>query len=179
MEFELRTERLVIRTWRQADRDPFAEMNADPQVMEFFPSVLTREESDALVDRFETEFDELRFCPWAVELQHTGTFIGFVGLNRVRNEMPFAPATEIGWRLARAFWGYGYSTEAGRVVLRFGFEELSLEQVVSFTSTVNKRSRRVMERLGMSRDPAEDFEHPRIPEGSRLRPHVLYRLNRS
>ncbi len=167
MEFELRTERLVVRAWRRADRDPFAQMNSDPQVMEFIPFVLTGEQSDALVDRFEAEFTELGFCPWAVELIETGAFIGFVGLNTVRNEMPFAPAIEVGWRLDRPFWGQGYATKAGKAVLRFGFDELGLEEVASFTSTINERSRRVMERLGMSRDPAEDFDHPRITEGVR------------
>jgi RimJ/RimL family protein N-acetyltransferase len=178
MDFELRTARLVVRGWRLADRVPFAEMNADAIVMEFFPGVLARAASDTLVDRFEAEFAEFGFCPWAVELAGTGAFIGFVGLTTVRSELPFAPAVEIGWRLALPFWGRGYATEAGNAVLRYGFDEIGLEEIVSFTSTVNERSRRVMERLGMSRDPTEDFDHPRIAEDSAQCPHVLYRMRR-
>ena len=178
-EFQLRTGRLVLREWRDADREPFAEMNANPEVMEFFPSTLERQTSDVMVDRFRREFAELGFCPWALELFGVEAFIGFVGLHSVPDEMTFSPAVEVGRRLARPFWGQGYATEAAARVLRFGFDELGLEELVSFTSVVNTRSRKVMERLGMSRDPDDDFEHPRLPEGHRLRPHVLYRAVRS
>jgi RimJ/RimL family protein N-acetyltransferase len=174
-EFELRTDRLVLRDWRDADREPFAMMNADPAVMEFFPSTLDPQASDVIVDHFQREFAERGFCPWALELADVEAFIGFVGLHCVPDEMTFSPAVEVGWRLARPFWGQGYATEAATRVLRFGFDELGLEELVSFTSVLNVRSRRVMERLGMSRDPRDDFEHPNIPEGHRLRPHVLYR----
>jgi RimJ/RimL family protein N-acetyltransferase len=144
--FQLRTGRLVLREWRDADREPFAEMNANPEVMEFFPSTLERQTSDVMVDRFRREFAELGFCPWALELFGVEAFIGFVGLYSVPDEMTFSPAVEVGWRLARPFWGQGYATEAAARVLRFGFDELGLEELVSFTSVVNTRSRKVMER---------------------------------
>lgn len=169
---------MILREWRDADREPFAEMNSDPTVMEFFPSRIDRVASDALVDRFENEFAELGFCPFAAEIRETGAFLGFVGLHAVAVEMAFGPTVEVGWRLAHRHWGNGFATEAGSRALRFGFEELGLEELVSFTSMVNVRSRRVMERLGMTHDPCEDFEHPRVPEGHRLRPHVLYRAGR-
>ena len=175
--FGLRTPRLLLRAWHDADRAAFAELNADEAVMEFFPSTLDREESDALVDRFEDEFARLGFCPWAVELEATSQFIGFVGLHAVTPEMPFAPAIEVGWRLARRAWGAGYATEAARTATAFGFDELGLDEIVSFTSVPNIRSRRVMERLGMRNDEQGEFDHPRLPDSERLRRHVLYRLN--
>ena len=174
-EFELHTPRLTLRSWKQVDRPVFARMNADPEVMEFFPSLLTPDESDALVCRFEAEFASRGFCPWAVEERQSGDFIGFVGLHDVPDYLSFAPSIEVGWRLARPFWGRGYATEAASAAIRFGFETLDLVEIVSFTSTVNARSRSVMERLAMCRTPAEDFEHPDIAPGHRLRPHVLYR----
>jgi ribosomal-protein-alanine N-acetyltransferase len=150
-------------------------MNADPEVMEFFPAPLSRAQSDDLVDRIEAGFDRDGFGLWALELRGGG-FIGFAGLARPEFEAPFTPAVEVGWRLARPAWGHGYATEAGRAALEYGFGPAALEEVVSFTSVVNTRSRAVMERLGMTRDPAEDFDHPRIPAGDPLRRHVLYRL---
>jgi RimJ/RimL family protein N-acetyltransferase len=177
-EFRLETARLALRDWREADRAPFAEMNADPAVMEFFYRPLSSEESDALVDVFQAELDESGHCPWAVEELSTGTFIGFVGLHAVPAQLPFAPATEVGWRLARPYWGRGYATEAGAAAVRFGFGTLDLDKVVSFTSALNVRSRRVMGRLGMSHDEADNFDHPNIAEGHRLRSHVLYSLSR-
>jgi ribosomal-protein-alanine N-acetyltransferase len=175
-ESELRTEQLILRPWREEDKVPFATMNADPVVMEYFPTVLNRAESDALVDRFDAELAECGFCPWAVELGDAGTFIGFIGLHAVPDYLSFSPAVEVGWRLARPFWGRGFATEGANGALQFAFDVLDLDEIVSFTSVVNLRSRRVMERLGMSRRPEEDFEHPRIAEGHLLRPHVLYRL---
>ncbi len=175
---ELRTPRLVLRRWREEDEGPFAALNADPEVMEFFPSRLTRSESDALADRFDAEFGARGFCPWAVEERATGTFVGFIGLHAVPDDLACAPAVEVGWRLARPFWGRGLATEGARASLRFGFTTLGLDEIVSFTSEVNSRSRAVMERLGMTRRPTEDFAHPRVSEGDRLRPHVLYRLAR-
>ncbi len=151
-------------------------MNADPEVMAFFPAILTREESDALVDRFEEEYSRRGFCPWAVEERESSRFIGFVGLHEVPDYLTFAPALEVGWRLAREFWGQGLATEAAATSLTFAFRELGADEVVSMTSEVNQRSRRVMERLGMHREPGDDFEHPRVAVGHRLRPHVLYRL---
>ena len=158
-----------------ADRRPFADMNADPDVMEYFPAMLSREESDRLADRIEEHFVTHGFGPWALEIPGIASFAGFVGLSVPPFEAPFTPCVEIGWRLARAYWGHGYVTEAARAALNFGFDELSLQEIVSFTVPGNTRSRRVMERLGMVRDPLEDFEHPLVPEGHPLRPHVLYR----
>ncbi len=175
-EFHLATERLVLRSWRRADRDPFAALNADPVVMEFFESPLTRSGSDAVVDRFEVELADRGFCPWAVEEQASGAFIGFVGLHEVPATLAFSPAVEVGWRLDRPFWGRGYATEAAAASLRFGFETLGLDEIVSMTSVLNVRSSRVMERVGMARDRDGDFEHPSVTAGHALRPHVLYRL---
>lgn len=151
-------------------------MNSDPEVMEFFPSTLSSEESDAMIDRFEDEYSRQSFCPWAVEEQETAKFIGFVGLHEIPEYLSFAPAVEVGWRLAREFWGRGYATEAAAASLTFAYGQLLVDEVVSMTSCLNQRSRRVMERLGMHRDPADDFEHPKVPKGHPLRPHVLYRL---
>jgi RimJ/RimL family protein N-acetyltransferase len=175
-EFHLATERLVLRSWRLGDRDPFAAMNADPAVMEFFESPLTRSQSDDLAQRFEVELASRGFCPWAVEEPASGAFIGFVGLHEVSTTLTFSPAVEVGWRLDRPFWGRGYATEAAAASLRFGFETVGVDEIVSMTAVANLRSSRVMERLGMSRDPDGDFEHPSITTGHALRPHVLYRL---
>ena len=158
-----------------ADRRPFADMNADPDVMEHFPAMLSREESDRLADRIEEHFVTHGFGPWALEIPGIASFAGFVGLSVPPFEAPFTPCVEIGWRLARAYWGHGYGTEAARAALNFGFDELPLQEIVSFTVPGNTRSRRVMERLGMVRDPLGNFEHPLVPEGHPLRPHVLYR----
>lgn len=173
---ELRTERLLLRGWRDADRAPFAAINADPEVVACLPGALTREESDAFVDRIEERFTEQGFGLWAVEVVGGEPFIGYVGLNVPRIEAPFMPAVEIGWRLARSSWGHGYATEAAREVLHFAFEGAGLDEVVSFTVPANERSQAVMRRLGMTRDPADDFDHPGLPEGHPLRRHVLYRI---
>lgn len=175
---DLRTERLLLRRWRDSDREPFAELNADPIAMEHFPSTLTRAESDALVDRFDGRIAERGWGLWAVEVIATGDFIGFVGLNPPPWDAHFTPAVEVGWRMRREHWGKGYATEAAREALRFGFEDLDLEEIVSFTTPGNRRSRAVMERLGMTHHPADDFEHPGVPEGHPMRLHVLYRLTR-
>ncbi|MEZ0070797.1 GNAT family N-acetyltransferase [Planotetraspora sp. GP83] len=171
----IRTERLVLRRWRGSDREPFAALNADPAVMEHFPATLSRAESDAFVDQAEARFDERGFGLWAVET--AGTFIGFTGLSVPRFTAHFTPAVEIGWRLARAAWGYGYASEAARAVLDDGFGRLRLAEIVSFTATDNLRSQAVMRRIGMTRDAAGDFDHPVLPEGSPLRRHVLYRIS--
>jgi RimJ/RimL family protein N-acetyltransferase len=172
----IRTERLVLRRWLPRDRGPFAAMNADPEVMAHFPALLSREASDALVERIEAGFDQHGFGLWAVEVRSAGAFIGFTGLAVPGFEAAFMPAVEIGWRLQRSAWGQGYATEAARAALAVAFDEIGLREVVSFTSTVNERSRAVMHRLGMAHDPADDFDHPRVPPGSTLRRHVLYRL---
>jgi ribosomal-protein-alanine N-acetyltransferase len=173
---ELRTDRLLLRRWRGADRRPFAILNADPEVMAHFPEPMMRAASDQMVDRIEAAFDRDGFGLWAVEVVATGRFIGFAGMNEVGFTAHFTPAVEVGWRLAREAWGHGYATEAARAALGFGFDTVGLAEVVSFTSTTNTRSQAVMRRLGMTHDPADDFDHPRLPEGHRLRRHVLYRL---
>jgi ribosomal-protein-alanine N-acetyltransferase len=175
---ELETPRLRLRRWSDPDREPFADLNADALVMEHFPAPLSRAESDALVDRIEAGFDERGWGLWAAEVRDSGAFIGFVGLNPATFDAPFTPAVEVGWRLARLHWGHGYATEGARAALDFGFEKLELDDIVSFTVHANAGSRRVMERLGMHHDPADDFDNPNVPEGSPLRPHVLYRLDR-
>jgi RimJ/RimL family protein N-acetyltransferase len=172
---QIRTERTLLRRWHQADREPFAEMNADPEVMEYFPSVLSREESEAAVDWIAAHFERHGFGLWALEVPGVTPFAGFVGLAVPFFETAFTPCVEIGWRLAQPYWGQGYATEAARAALAFGFEEVHLQEVVSFTVPANVRSRRVMEKLGMTHDPRDDFEHPRVPEGHPLRRHVLYR----
>jgi RimJ/RimL family protein N-acetyltransferase len=144
--------------------------------MEHFPKLLTRAESDGLIDRIEAHFDERGFGLWALEVAETAEFIGFAGLSTPRFRARFMPAVEIGWRLARAGWGHGYATEAARRALEFGFEDVDLPEIVSFTTVGNLRSRAVMARIGMTHDPDEDFEHPLVPEGNPLRPHVLYRI---
>jgi ribosomal-protein-alanine N-acetyltransferase len=172
----LRTERLLVRRWRPEDRAPFAELNADPEVMEHFPSVLTRQESDALLDRIESRMAEDGFGFWALEAAGSGEFVGFTGMAMTRFDAHFTPAPEIGWRLGRAAWGKGYAREAARAVLAYGFTELGLDEIVSFTVPGNVRSQAVMRRIGMVHDPEGDFEHPFVPEGHPLRRHVLYRL---
>jgi RimJ/RimL family protein N-acetyltransferase len=170
---EISTERLLLRRWVQSDRVAFAEMNADPRVMEHFPSVLTGAESDAMVNRIESHFERHGFGLWAVEVRDRSPFIGYVGLAIPSFEAHFTPCVEVGWRLASEFWGRGYATEGARAVVAFGFGPLALNEIVSFTVPENERSRRVMERLNMTHDPLEDFEHPTQPD---RRLHVLYRL---
>jgi RimJ/RimL family protein N-acetyltransferase len=171
------TARLLLRQWRPSDRTPFAQLNADPRVMEFFPSPLTREQSDSMADRCESFISERGWGLWAVELKTDGSFIGFVGLHIPTAQLPFSPCTEVGWRLAFDYWGYGFASEAGREALRVGFDGLGLEEIVSFTAVANRRSRAVMERLGMTLSGL--FEHPTVLVGSYLRQHCLYRLRRS
>ncbi len=172
---ELRTERLRLRRWTAADREPFAALNADPIVREHFPGTLTRAESDDLAERIEEHFATRGFGHWAIEVPGVVPFAGSVGLWTPEFEAPFTPCVEIGWRLARAHWGHGYVTEAATAALAFGFDTLGLDEVVSFTVPTNVRSRRVMERLGMTRDPRDDFDHPELPAGHPQRRHVLYR----
>lgn len=172
----LETDRLVLRRWRDEDLAPFAALNADPVVMATLPAALTRAESDAPVARTEASFDERGHGLWAVEERATGAHVGFVGLAAATFPAAFTPAVEVGWRLAAAHWGQGYATEAARAAVADGFDRLGLAEIVSFTAEGNERSRRVMERLGMTRDPSEDFDHPSLPVGHHLRRHVLYRL---
>ena len=169
------TKRLILRPWKPEDLEPFAALNADKRVMEFFPSMLSREESDALAMRIQKEMEEKEYGLWAVEVKEGAPFIGFVGLHEVAFEAPFTPCIEVGWRLAFEHWGKGYAFEAASQVLEYAFNVLGLDEVVSFTTVDNARSCKLMERLGMTRNPAENFDHPRIPEGDPLRLHVLYR----
>jgi RimJ/RimL family protein N-acetyltransferase len=172
-----RTDRLLLRRWRDADRAPFAAMNADPAVVEHLQGPLSRERSDAFVDRIEAHWDEHGWGLWAVEIPEVVPFIGFVGLWPA--EFIAEDAVEVGWRLARDRWGRGYATEAASEALRFGFEEVGLREIVSFTVPQNVRSRHVMERIGLRRDPAGDFDHPRVDRVAfpHLVRHVLYRLD--
>ena len=172
----LETERLLLRRWQDSDREPFAALNADPRVMEFLPGCLTREESDQLIDSIESHFDNRGFGLFATEHKAEHSLIGFIGLHVATFQAHFTPCVEIGWRIAAPYWGKGLATEGSREVIRFAFEWLRLESLVSFTVPENVASRRLMEKLGMTHDPAEDFDHPRLPPGHRLRRHVLYRL---
>jgi RimJ/RimL family protein N-acetyltransferase len=169
----IRTERLVLRRWSDDDRGDFEALNADPMVMATIGPVMTRAESDAFLNRIEQRFDEHGFGLWCVELD--GRSIGFTGFM-----VPwFRDGVEIGWRIRSEHWGNGYAPEAARACLRSGFDELGFDEVISFTAAGNTRSRRVMEKLGLRRDPDADFDHPGVPDGSPLRPHVLYRITAS
>jgi ribosomal-protein-alanine N-acetyltransferase len=172
----LGTERLLLRPWRASDREPFARMNADPRVMQFFPACLSREESDRFAEAIEADLAQHGYGLFAAELKTTAPFIGYVGLARPSFHAHFTPCVEIGWRLDAAYWNQGLATEGARAVVRFAFADLGLEEIVSFTVPANLPSRRVMEKLGMTHDRADDFDHPRLPEGHPLRRHVLYRL---
>lgn len=174
---ELRTDRLLLRRWRPEDKEPFFALNSDPRVMEHFPAPLSREESDHIADLIGGFLDQRGFGLWALELPGVAPFIGFTGLAVPHFEAHFTPCVEIGWRLAAAWWGHGYACEAARASLSFGFGQLGLDEIVSFTVPENLRSRRLMERLGMLRDLEGDFDRPALPE--RFRRHVLYRLGRS
>ncbi len=169
------TPRLRLRLWKPADLAPYAAMNADPRVMEFYPDVLTREESDASAARIEAGFSKHGFGLWALEIPGEADFGGFVGLSVPRFEAAFTPCVEIGWRLDARFWGRGYASEAARAVLGYGFKTLGLAEIVSFTATQNLRSQAVMRRIGLERRPELDFEHPLLSVGHRLRQHVFYR----
>jgi ribosomal-protein-alanine N-acetyltransferase len=173
------TERLLLREWREDDKPGYAELNSDPIVMEHFPSTLTPTQSDEMVDRMAAAWHDRGYGLWAVEVRETGSFIGFVGLSSPSWEASFTPCVEVGWRLSRAAWGHGFAPEAAVASLRWGFHELDLprDEIVSFTTVANERSRRVMEKLGMHRDPADDFDHPLLADWAGRR-HVLYRLSR-
>ena len=175
---ELHTGRLRLRPWRVGDRDAFARMNADPRVMEFFPAVLSKTESDLAAERIAAYIDRHGWGLWAVDIPGVTAFAGFIGLAAPAFESHFTPCVEVGWRLAPAFWNRGYATEGAFAALEFGFGTLGLEEIVSFTATANLRSRRVMERIGMTRRVADDFDHPALPAGHPLRRHVLYRIRR-
>lgn len=179
---ELRSERLLLRTWRNEDLTPLAAMVADPEVMRYFPATQSTAEAGQLMERVRAHFAEHGFGLWALERNDNGAFIGFTGLGVVGFNAPFCnpagPTIEIGWRLARDAWGQGFASEAARAALACAFERLRLPEVVAFTVPANQPSRAVMERMGMRRNPADDFQHPNLPDGHPLRAHVLYRLAR-
>ncbi|MFZ4100260.1 MAG: GNAT family N-acetyltransferase [Chlamydiia bacterium] len=178
----LTTERLILRPWKEADLEPFAELNADPRVMEYFPSVLSREESIQMAHRMQSKIEERGWGWWAVSAPGVAEFIGFIGLNNVdKATLPahFTPAIEIGWRLAFEHWGKGYATEGAKAALKYGFETLKLNEIVSFTAMQNMRSRHIMEKIGMHYDPKDDFDYPKLSDDHRLKRLVLYRLEQS
>ncbi len=173
------TERLIARRWRDSDRAAFAALNGDAETMRFFPAPLSRAESDAFIDRIGQRATEDGFCFPAIERKDDGALVGLVGLARIRFDAHFAPAVEIGWRIRRDCWRKGYAAEAAAAALAYGFQELGLEEIVSFTIPANAPSRAVMARLGMTHDPADDFDHPLLPADSPFRRHVLYRIRRA
>lgn len=178
MSADLEGPRVLLRPWRDEDYDAFARMSADPAVMEYLRPLPDRAASDGVVQRVQDHFAQHGFGLWVVELPGVSPFIGSVGLLHIAFEAHFAPAVEVAWRLDSAWWGKGYATEAAGVALGYGFEHLGLEEVVAITVPANRRSRAVMERLGMVRAEADDFDHPGVPEGHPLKRHVLYRLRR-
>jgi ribosomal-protein-alanine N-acetyltransferase len=173
------TPRLNLRPWRGSDLEAFVELSADPRVMEFFPKLLDRVECEAVALRVAAHFERHGFGLWAVEVPGVAGFIGFAGLDIPKFQAHFTPCVEVGWRLAFDHWGKGYATEAAQAALDFAFDELRLEQVVSMTVEPNRRSWRLMERLGMTRSPQDDFDHPNLVEGHPLRRHLLYRISRA
>ena len=172
---EIETPRLRLRHWIDADFEPLVELNADPRVMEFFPSTASREETEALWTRIQEHFQNFGFGPWAAEVD--GAFAGWIGLMRPRFQAHFTPCVEVGYRLHTRFWGRGLATEGARAALRYGFERLRLEEIVAFTTLANTRSRRVMEKIGLTF--SEEFDHPEIAAGHPMRRHVLYRISRT
>ena len=175
---EFNTQRLGFRVWHDRHRAPLAAMNSDPEVMRYFPALMTSEQTNAGVDAWREQFQERGWSNWAVELLDTEEFIGFIGLSVPKRQLPFTPCVEIGWRLKHSAWGYGYATEGAKACLRVGFEQLGLAEIVSFTALINLRSIAVMQRIGMM-NCHSDFEHPAVPEGHPLRPHCLYKFTHS
>lgn len=173
----MKTDRLLLRQWKPQDVSVFADMNEDPEVMKYFPGLLSRDQSEGWAENCRRGLEQQGWGLWAVEELESCEFIGFVGLHAPTIDLPFNPCVEIGWRLKRSVWGKGYATEAARACLRTGFEHIGLQEIVSFTSVVNTPSFAVMERLGMKRDP-DSFEHPSVPPGHILREHCVYRLSR-
>lgn len=174
---EVQTPRLLLRQWRDSDREPYAALNADPLVMRFFAGTQSREASNRDIDIWSAELDKRGWSNWAAEITETGEFIGFIGLSVPWRKLPFTPCVEVGYRLARAYWGKGYATEGAKAALETGFVRLGFEEIVSFTSILNLPSRAVMERIGMI-NTSRDFDHPALPDGSELKRHCLYRVRR-
>lgn len=175
---KLETERLILRPWRDSDLEPFSRITADPEVMRYFPKTLTLDETRETIERLKAQQRDNGFTFFATDLKSSGELIGFIGLIRTHFEAHFTPAVEVGWRLAKEYWNKGLATEGAKRALRFGFEDHALEEIVSLTATQNLPSRRVMEKIGMTRDLAGDFDHPRVPAGHELVRHVLYRIQR-
>jgi len=173
----LETKRLILRQWQDSDFQAFSEINADPDVMAFYPSIMSEAESNKMAAKLQGLIDEWSWGFWAVELKQENEFIGFVGLHRPSHDLPCTPCVEIGWRLSKKHWGKGYATEAAKESLRFAFEYLALNEVYSFASVLNDKSWAVMERLNME-NTGQNFEHPIIPEGHALREHVLYKITK-
>jgi len=171
----LESSRLILREWKKEDYEPFAKLSADTKVMEYFPNILSKKESDDLADKLQRHISQKGWGIWVVEEKLSGNFIGFMGLHNIEDDLPFMPCVEIAWRLSYEYWGKGYATEAAKEVLRFAFEELELDEVVSFTAVINKRSEALMQRIGM-KNTGKNFEHPAVVEGDRLREHVLYAI---
>jgi RimJ/RimL family protein N-acetyltransferase len=174
---EINTERLIMRGWRESDLAPWAAMNADPEVRRYLGPLLTFEQSCAWVLNFQDDLDRGGFGFWAVEVRASVEFIGFTGLDTVDDEMPFT-GIEVGWRLARPAWGHGYATEAGLAALEYGFDVMGLPEILAVTMARNLRSQAVMRRIGMTTDPAEDFDDADVDE-SQMRRHVVYRKRRT
>ena len=174
----IQTERLTLRPWCQEDLEPFAALNADSRVMECFPSVLSRQESEQMMKRMQAKIEEQGWGLWAVSIPGVSNFIGFIGLSEPSFNAHFTPTVEVGWRLAYDFWEKGYATEGALKALEYGFETLNLKEIVSFTTTQNHRSIKVMKKIGLHHDPVDDFDHPKLAENHPLKRHVLYRLNR-
>ena len=175
----IETDRLILRRWQSSDVEPFAKLNADPRVMEFFPATLSHAETEAMIATIEKRISQRGFGLWAAELKGPKAFVGLIGLNVPGYALPFSPCVEIGWRLAFEHWGQGYAQEGARAALTFGFEKMHLQEIVAFTTVGNLRSRHVMERIGMAHDAKGDFDHPHLPELHPLRKHVLYRKVKS
>lgn len=173
------TERLILRNWEAKDTAPFIKMNQDPKVMEFFPGLYSSEETIQSINNFKRSIEEHGYGMFACELKEDGQFIGFIGLMYRDFEASFTPCVEIGWRIIHEYWGKGLAVEAARKCLDIGFNEFNLGEIVSFTASVNKRSERVMQKLGMSRDPTHDFYHPKLESQHPLAWHILYRLGKN
>lgn len=177
MKSVIKTKRLILRPWQQEDLEPFAKLNCDPRVMEYFPATLNTQKSDNLAKRISDKLEEQGWGLWAVSVPDVAEFIGFIGLAEPSFNAHFTPAVEVGWRLAYDFWGKGYATEGAMACLKHAFQKLNLNEIVSFTAVQNMRSRRIMEKIGLHYDPKDDFDHPKLQEGHSLRRHVLYRLS--
>jgi 3-dehydroquinate dehydratase/shikimate dehydrogenase len=175
----IKTDRLLLRSWQEEDLDPLAQLNTDPRVMEFLPTLLTREESRARLELYNQHIKDHGWGLWAVSAPGVSDFIGWIGLWPIGFEAHFTPAVEVGWRLLPKFWGQGYATEGARASLEYGFNTLNLNEIVSITVPANLRSIRVMKKLGMHHDPKDDFNHPKFPEGHPLSRHILYRIKKS